>query len=506
MSDPARAMHYMAMLDEPEVIDIVSGALGGKLAVHRQFRERHGLEHADAAHQHKCVTPDANAQHSYIPSANLPLNLPSFTGNSAPESDLQMNIAFSSLSYPCEHHAQAPSNGKNKFSVLSGVHAIEEPKSSKHRIMQFRDAPPSQVLSMELQEVIVHGSDSAAGAKLAAAKQQHAMTRCGQSVESAAPALLSQSSSGVRGVRPNKIIRALGPERKCNFSATKSSRNEAVGVVDPAMMGCQTSTEQCKTADAELNRCMIARGSEGAMQSSVPLPPPRSRSSSRVRAARGNSMVAPEKDKLGDHLSNSSSDPVPSPTHFPFSQSLYQLSDFPPRDRHQVAMEQAALSVTRRGEDAHAPSPANDPQELSFLNCGTVVRSRQRDTDRPSDYVGQRPAESPRWQSHSDLRSEAAGSCVSEQLASFSSTTKTQSMQVSIARSTSMSNGASIQVTTLPSILNDSVHEVKAPAAPEEQTRKKQSSRRQTKHEASKSRIEKVRIIKDRGVSQFEEC
>ena len=72
-SDAARAMDYMATLDEAQVIDVASGALGGALVAHKQFRERHGLKRADAADVCKPATAAAEAT---VEPAMTPLTKP----------------------------------------------------------------------------------------------------------------------------------------------------------------------------------------------------------------------------------------------------------------------------------------------------------------------------------------------------------------------------------------------------------------------------------------------
>ena len=189
-SDAARAMSYMANLDEPQVIDIASSALGGTLAAHRQFRERQGLKHAAAADAH------------------------------------------------------VPAAGRS------------------------RNVPPSQSVSVELQEVVVHGCDPAAGTQLTMASQPRASARRSPAEESAVSASTLASSSNIRAVRTKKIIRALAPERKSNSDATpsvKTSRVEAVGAEDPAKMGGQNVSQDgpIATEDPLIVACLIARGSEG---------------------------------------------------------------------------------------------------------------------------------------------------------------------------------------------------------------------------------------------------
>jgi hypothetical protein len=383
-SDTARFMNYMVTLDETQVIDIASGALGGTLTAHRQFRERHGLKHAAAADKHKPAAPAAAVRESRSPSASLPQNSASATSDNEQGSDLQMNISLSPLQISTENPAQPRITSEHK--PVHSLSLVAKPKSSKSSFGRLRNAPPSQSVSVELQEVVVDGCDPDAGTQQASAYKTSASAR-GSSEASTASVSTIASSSDIRKVRTNKIFRALAPDRQGNSSATpsvKATRVETVGAEDPAMIGGRGLSRDCHSVsdDPLLISCSIARGSDGDVkQPGVPPPPPRSRSSSRIRASHaGNAMVTSENHAFGEqssltpinvaraptHASASSSQPP----HRTLSLSQHRPADSPPRSRNQASIVHSLPSVKRRGEKAAAPAP----QEPSFLNSDAELQ------------------------------------------------------------------------------------------------------------------------------------
>jgi hypothetical protein len=528
-SDAARAMNYMATLDEPQVIDIASFALGGTLAAHRQFRERHGLKHAAAADAHNSAAPAAAVRECCSPSSNLPQNSASATDNEQ-GSDLQMNISFSPLQISTENPAQARITSGHVPAHSSSP--VIKPKSSKHPLGRSRNAPPSQTVSVELQEVVVHGCDAAAGTQQTAASQPRgAIARRGPAEESAVSASTIASSSDIRAVKTNKIIRALAPERKGYSDATpsvKSTRVEAVGAEDVATMGGRGLSQDVATMgglglglsqdcpstkdDPLLIPSLIARGSDGDVkQPSVPPPPPRSRSSSRIRASHGgNTTVTLENDAVGEQLSLSPIDVARAPTHasafspqplrLTLSVSQHRPADSPPSSRNQASIVNISPSVTRRGEKAAAAAP----EEPSFLNSDAAVRRTQGGALPrlgPCDVGDQRPAEPPRSRSHSRVRAEAASSRDAADSACVLSPMQPGSRRAPVAPAASISALSSARIAASHPPSDAAKQETKAAAAAERSSKKQLSGR-----QAAKLWDQKVKAMKEQFGDSFEEC
>ena len=514
-SDAARAMNYMATLDEPQVIDIASGALGGTLAAHRQFREWHGLKHAAAADAHNSAAPAAAIEECCSPSASLPQNSASATSDNEQGSDLQMNISFSPLQISTENPVQARITSGHVPAHSSSP--VVMPKSSKHPLGRSRNAPPSQSVSVELQEVVVHGCDAAAGTQQTAASQPRAIARRSPAEESAVSPSTIASSSDIRAVRTNKIIRALAPERKGNFDATpsvKSTRIEAVGAEDVATMGGRGLSQDCPSTkdDPLLIPCFIARGSDGDVkQPSVPPPPPRSRSSSRIRASHGgNTTVTLENDAVGEQSSLSPIDVARAPTHASSSSSQpprmtlfvsqHRTADFPPTSRNQTSIVHSSPSLTRRGERAAVPAP----REPSFLNSDAAVRQTQGDALPrlgPFDVDDQRPAGPPRSRSHSRVRAEVASSRDAADSACILSPMQPGSKRAPVAPAASISALSSARIAASPPPSDAAKQETKAAAAAERSSKKHLSGR-----QAAKLWDQKIKAMKEQFGDSFEEC
>jgi hypothetical protein len=495
-SDAARAMNYMATLDELQVMNIASDALGETLAVHRQFKERHGLKHAAAADAHKPAAPAVAVREPCSLLESKPQKSASATSDNEQGSDLQMNISFSPLQISTQNSAQARITSGHEPAHSSSL--VVKPKSSKHPLGRSRNAPPSHSVSVELQEVVVHGCDSAAGTQQADSSQLGASARHGPAEEGAVSASTLASSSDIRAVKTNKIIRALAPDRKGTSSATPSvntTRVEADVAEDPAKIGGQGVSRDCPiaTEDPLVLPCLIARGSEvDFKQPNVPAPPPRSRSSSRIRASRaGNKTVASENDAVGEQSSLVSVDVARAPSHASFaslqplhptlSPSLHQPAS---RSRNQTSIVRVSHSVTRRGEKAAAPAP----QEPSFLNGDAALSLT--------------PAKPPGWRSHSRVRAEAASSGVAADSACILYPTQSDNSQAHIALAASISSLASAHSGAASSLLSEGAEQQTTAAVAVSRLSKLHKSGRQ----AAKSWDQRVKAMKEQFGDKFEEC
>jgi hypothetical protein len=515
-SDAARAMNYMATLDEPQVIHIASGALGRTLAAHRQFRERHGLKHAAAADARKPAAPAAAVRESCSPSASLPPNSASATSDNEQGCDLQMNISFSPLQISTENPAQARITSGHVPAHSSSL--VTKPKSSKHTFLgRSRNAPPSHSVSVELQEVVVYGFDPAAGTQQTAASQPRASARRGPAEESTVSASTITSLNDIRAVRTNKIIRALAPERKGNSDSTPSvttSRVEVVCADDPSKMGGQSLSQDCSiaTEDPLMIPYLFARCSNGDVkQPCVPPPPPRSRSSSRIRTSHGGSTpITSENNAVGEQSSLTSIDVARAPMHasssslqpfrLPLSPSQHRPADSLPSSRNQASVVNISPSVTRRGEKAAAPAL----QEPSFLNDDAAVRRTQGDALPrlgPCDVGEQRPSESPRLRSHSRVRAEAASSRVAADSACILFQVQPDSRRAPIAPAASISALSSARIAASPPPSDAAKQEVMTAAAAERSSKKHLSGR-----QAAKLWDQKVKAMKEQFGDKFEEC
>ncbi len=272
----------MATLDENEVIDIASRALGGTLQAHRKYKE------------------DCNA------SAPLPLNPTSISCDSSPETELHLNVLSSSVHSPSRNHfenqkPQAPALKLDKTAPAerSGLHLAENSKGAQRHLPRSGNAKLAQEFPIKLQEVIVVGSDFETGLPQSVIHHQRsADARCSPADDVPVSSSRGAFLSAARDVRANnKIIGALGVERK-GKSGTKAlvtcirSQITAAGVDVPAGRIDQgSSLVQFTTHETHHSNPNSAahRSDDATNPTSVPPPPPppRSRSSCRMRPISG---------------------------------------------------------------------------------------------------------------------------------------------------------------------------------------------------------------------------
>jgi len=226
-ADSARVMDFMTTLDEQQVVDIASSALGEASAAHRKFNEHHGLEHADAAHAHKGSSADEDVRYSPSAPQGLPLNSTGDARDCPSDADLQMSIDVSSVQFPATRFqtmtspAQARSADGDFLRVnASGLVFVAKATNSKRHLSRPQNAQcPQGDASVELQEVVVHGSESSAGVLQPAAHLQAAVAPRDPADERAAAVSKPAPSRDSRGIRANKIIGALAPDRKGSAGA-----------------------------------------------------------------------------------------------------------------------------------------------------------------------------------------------------------------------------------------------------------------------------------------------
>ena len=531
-ADSARVMDFMTTLDEQQVVDIASSALGEASAAHRKFNEHHGLEHADAAHAHKGSSADEDVRYSPSAPQGLPLNSTGDARDFPSDADLQMSIDVSSVQFPATRFqtmaspAQARSADGDFLRVnASGLVFVAKATNSQRHLSRPQNAQcPQGDASVELQEVVVHGSESSAGVLQLAAHLQAAVAPRDPADERAAAVSKPAPSRDSRGIRANKIIGALAPDRKGSAGAkllmtAARRRVETTGADDCAGQGGRDVAEGLAMAEdaAQRNSFPIDQSSDGgAHQARVPPPPPRSRSSSRLRptigsdagAVTGNGEFREQPSMEGGQGMGQR----PSTTHFPprrlpSSLSQHQPPDARSRIRDEASSAHASPSVPKRGEKAADRAPHAHRQ----LDADTAVTfthaDAQRPRHRPSDGVEQQAADPPRSRSRSRNRTDAAGNRASFSSARVPSPTEPQTKQAPIAptaSSAAISSQARPRAAASSLLLDAAPQEAKA-AAPGVRSSKKPSSRRQAQA-AAVSWEQKVKAMKEQFGDEFEEC
>ncbi len=462
----------MTTLDENQVIDIVSGALGATSAAHQEFAERHNLKHATAIDSHKSVSTVANALHYVIAPAGLPLNSTGDARNCPSDADLQMSIELSSVQFPAksnkmtESQAQARILDDNFLPVNASCPAfVEKAKSSNCHLAQPQNAQcPQEDVSIELQEVVVHGSESSAGILQPVVHLPRAMAPLDIADERSATVSKLASFRDSRGIRANKIIGALAPDRKGNAVAKLSASLRQCRAEAAVSDHRPRQVIQIPASQSVLT-CSITQCSDGGLwPTTLPPPPPRSRSSSRVRHTNGcDATDVTRNGKIHEQPSLLPADVDRSKWLAPL-----EVSSLP--HCHPSASDLNSLhSVTMCQEK----SPDQFLIEPNALKGDNVVRLTNEDAQRPRhmplDGDEQQVANPPRSRSHSRHRKDAAGNPASVH-ASISASTTSRARPVPIAPSASVSLDSS------------------------------------TASELMSAWIQRLKIMKDRPGDRFEKC
>lgn len=443
-----------------------------------------------------------------------------------------MSIDVSSVQFPATRFqtmaspAQARSADGNFLPVnASGLVFVAKATNSKRHLSRPQNAQyPEGDVSVELQEVVIHGSESSAGVLQPVAHLQSAVAPRDLADERAAAVSKPAPSRESRGIRANKIIGALAPDRKGSVGAkllmtAARRRVETAGADDCAGQGGRDVAEGLAMAEdaVQRNSFPIDQSSDGgAHQARVPPPPPRSRSSSRLRpsigsdagAVTGNGEFCEQPSMEGGQGMGQR----PSTTHFPprrlpSSLSQHQPPDARSRIHDEASSAHASPSVPKRGEKAADRAP-HAHRQLDADTAVTFSRAdAQRPRHRPSDGVEQQAADPPRSRSRSRNITDAAGNRASFSSARVPSPTEPQTKQAPIAP---MASSAAISSQARPraaasSLLLDAAPQEAKAAAPGVRSSKKPSSRRQAQAAAA-SWEQKVKAMKEQFGDEFGEC
>jgi hypothetical protein len=468
----------MTTLDENQVIDIASRALGGTLEAHRKFKD------------------DCNA------SAPLPLNPTGISCDSSPETELHMNVLSSSTHSPSGNHFESkPSQAtalelyKTAPAERSGLHLAENSKGAQRHLPRSK---LPQEFPIELQEVVVVGPDFETGLPQSAMHQQRVDARFSPADDVTVSSSRVAFLSAARGVRANnKIIGALGVERKGKAGAKAlvtciRSQVSAAGVDVPAERTDQgSSLVPSTTHEAHHSNPHSAahRSDDGTNSASVPPPPPRSRSSCRMRPISGfDATVGTGNDGEDSQVSSSASLPLRHPPSSLSQQCIYQPVATLFQNQDQFS------SVSRAG-----PSVTNG---RSLLRGDAAVAVAHTDANAQpcivrSSGVEQRAPEPPR--SRSRVTAETASPRVPDKDARRDSAPtefRTSGVSVPLQSVTSISPLAGGGISLSPPL----------PDAAKEGTRTKAPAERSSKKHSTKRHANSDGLPPSNQTQQIEEC
>lgn len=455
-TDSARVMRFMTTLDENQVIDIVSRALGGTLEAHRKFKD------------------GCNA------SAPLPLNPTGISCDSSPETELHMNVLSSTTHSPSGNHFESkPSQAtalklyKTAPAERSGLHLDENSKGAQRHLPRSK---LPQEFPIELQEVVVVGPDFETGLPQSAMHQQRVDARFSPADDVTVSSSRGAFLSAARGVRANnKIIGALGVERKGKAGAKAlvtciRSQVSAAGVHVPAGRTDQgSSLVPSTTHEAHHSNPHSAahRSDDGTNSASVPPPPPRSRSSCRMRPISGfDATVGTGNDGEDSQVSSSASLPL---RHPPSTLSQQPVAPLLQNQDQFISVSRAGPSVTNgrsllRG-DAAVTVAHTDANAQPYLVRSSGVEQRTPEPPRSRSRVTAEPA-SPRVPDKDARRAPAPTEF------------RTSGVSVPLQSVTSISPLAGGGITLSPSLPDAAKEGTRTKVPPAERSSKKHSTKR----------------------------
>jgi hypothetical protein len=550
-SDAARAMNYMATLDEAQVIDIASRAVGGTSAVHARFRDRHGLKNAT-----RPQALSSQLQEVVIHGPDLdvgalqPTVSQSFASSrrdSAGEGAVSAYSSFDDEDFggwddwgftPRDQHADGSlSRSELTNTGLGSSAAFMSNTQEVARSSDYKNG--SAVLSPKQQQPVYYGTQlppvytyqtlmpqnlpadaglplQSARAKMRIPKLQLEKKTFNEEASDWSKTLRSPVPIRSRAVSPHSFRRRIastlesprneqvlattqlvcsqvsvdvprsGQVEKVRPAALKSEQGSSLSLkrVGPtssrspdgssdkrlekkrpalALVGSMSVRETKPNAVensnkmSHLKRGVLSSGSDQKtsvyhdfvelissreftlspsfhrrpdpghrqVSTSIPAPPPRSRSLYRISAAHGSSApVKTGKDYHGEQASlelidddralmrASAASSQPHPTTL--SPSQHRHSDSPPLSRNQASIVNFMRPVSRREEKEGSAGP----QEPSFLHGGAAAAALLPQGDARSrhfsaDAVEQRPSNPPRLRSHSRGRPKAVSNRVS---------------------------------------------------------------------------------------------
>ena len=495
-TDAGRVMRFMATLDENQVIDIASGALGATSATHREFQTRHGLGHAYAANERRGA--------SALNSAGVVLSAPA-------ADDLQMSIDPSSVLFPSTHsqppHAQTQSLDIRVPANALGLPFVGNPKGSNRRLSQSQNAQYSQDNRIELQEVVVHGLQSSADLNHADAHLKRVVAGHNPADEFQVSVPKAATSIETAVVRTSKMIGAFAPESK-GSSVEKLSIVAARRHAGSMRVDCSTGQDLPRDRPIDedvdkLNPHSIDQGTDGAIiRTCVAAPPPRSRSASRMRPTNrfdamnpagnnGFGKLPSASSKNGGQVTRQATATTSlSPRELSSSLHQHQSSRPPPRFQNQASSSFTSPPVARSEEKA-------DGQIL--LNGDAADTSTMADAG-ASCEVQKQATHAPRSRLHSRVMPDAVSDGAGVSFASIGAPREAAVRQAHIGATAAVSSFQSSAYVARPSLLLDATNQG-AKAAPAEQSSKKRLARLSVR-QPPKSWDDKVKSLTDK----FEEC
>jgi hypothetical protein len=499
-TDARKVMRFMAALDENQVIDIASGALGASSATHREFQKRHGLGHAYAANEQRGASA---------------LNSAGVVHSAHSSDDLQMSIDPSSLLFPSTH-IQPPLAQIQSLDISAnalGLPFVGNTKGSNRRLSQSQHAQSSQDNRTELQEVVVHGLQSSAD--LNRADEHLKRVVAGQnpadefqvSVPNPATRVNPEPTSiETPVIGTSKMIGALAPESK-GSSVVKLSiiaaRRHAGSMLVDCTMGRDLPRD--RPIDEEVDKLKtIVQGTDGAISRTstcVAVPPPRSRSASRMRptngfhAMNGLGELPSASSKNGGQVTATTS---LSPRELSSSLHQHHSSRPPPRFQTQDSSSFAPPPVARSEEKAGGSILLNaDAADTSTMADAGACR-------RPSCEVQKQAPHTAKSRLHSRVMPDAVSNGVGVSFASLGAAREAAVRQAHIGATAAAGSFQSSACVARPSLLLDATNQG-AKAAPAEQSSKKRPSRLSVR-QPPKSWDDKVKSLTDKFGDKFEEC
>jgi hypothetical protein len=515
-TDASRILNFMTTLDESEVIDITSSALGKMSVTHRELKELYVLEQNDAA----------DKRHTFSASSGV-LNSTDVVQDKPFVEDSQLNIDFSSTQFPIAHdqagasHAQVKSVNECGPENTSAPVLVERPNSSGC-LSRSRNALSDQDNCIELHEVIVHGSKPSSGVKhdrdhLKAAAVHH------DSVNDKKDAVSKLTSSGdicetetIKIIGASTALRTKGLIAKLSMRAAQSP----VGTVNiDDYVGKSSQVRAMNDDSVQPQTCPTDQKFDvvAVNQTCLPAPPPRSRSSSRKKSTNScNSNVASTNEEFREQPPPSSmmGQAVKQPllttalpaNHSASSLSQNQASDPPKLIDNQIIGKHEISSVPRRKKLVVATRAVH---EQRMLDDNAAVGSTPAEVGL-CDESGQQAAEPIRSRSHSRAKTDAASSRASVTSVSVLAPTKMYTENAHVATTVAISHLPNGNVATIshpartkvpaPSLMIGATYQAAALAA------KRSSGKLSPIQQPSESWNLRVQKFKNQFGDKFEEC
>jgi hypothetical protein len=181
-SDPDRAINYITTLDETQVVDVVSSALGRTLAAHQEFRERRGSKYAAAANANANIAePDVDdvqdsCSSSVIPPLKTSTLLEVVVDPPRRCPDIETNHTASNRTTMAqfaaartatlkrrvpELNARLPSNVQKNETVQLELEEIRHQPAATNRQLDFSKRPSvKQILTTVKKRILINPDDS----------------------------------------------------------------------------------------------------------------------------------------------------------------------------------------------------------------------------------------------------------------------------------------------------------------------------------------------------------